>query len=1058
MKRHSAKGLYKAKFWDLGGSLNELGASSEIPPQDVSISNNWKVHRDGRTRIKRPGYEALDDQIPCENPIRGLDKYVDDNGFERIVVLSDKSVLHRIENVAYEEKYLGEQTYISPFAKVTHYKGDMVTWEEIDNTKGRVLKSSDGETWSELYQVTGLTGSNFHGYGIEEYMGDLFVTHYNSPNSMVSKWNGSTVTKYDIDPNYDGAFDMEKWDGKLWVITFVTGMGNDKWRVSYFNGVNWNDVTNYDGAQNIPSNTGNLQPELVHRCGRLFVKDNQLYLIVTYWDTGTSDWYFQVWRFKASTYDQFNKVYDSKDDSEPYGLSAIFEFQDGVYLVGSKLTSGGDADGNQQRVYFSTDMENWTTKVSSATLGFPFGEIAFPPKGGRFYVSCNFHPGGETKIWYLDNTSGEFKLEATLSSYSQTGDHRGGGFCIFKGDLFTGKARQILKRIIVSYSWEEIQSSTEPLEEPIGKAVWGRRFLTHNYQGNLAMEGENSLTLGIIKPLSTCSVAEGAAGDITGTYKYVITYYRSGNYPCESNPSAESAEITVSSKKINLSNIPISPDPKVNARRIYRTFNNGEIFYWLADINDNTTTTYEDNYTDADIALSDEVSYDRYPPPLGKYYEVWDNKLWIAGVQDWMDVENTENLIFYTNTGTSEEMGLYNFIPFRKRESEKIMQIRVFGDYLYVFKRKSMARIAKVGDNAYELIELPQNIGTDASWSVAVCDKLMMWKSEYGIEVFNGQTCFRPVVSELIRRTMATINENWLNKILGGHNQKEGEYWLSVPTGTSDESDKTIVFDYINKRFHGVYSFADKITAMAPIDYKEQLICLLGTPDGHIFIADKGYTDNGSLINANFATGWLNVTGEREIWNILRRLFIKYILSEVLSVSGEKIGTGDGSQKTFNHTALRLPVKPSTVVVKYTISSTDYEATDDGQGAISGTECSGTINYTTGAVSLTFTTAPDDTTDITIDYDCTLSITMKFYKNWRKDAIGSISLYGKDPSSGGLDEDLRREVLGIFRGAIRAYYIMIEFINNQEVGGECRIIGWNWYFKRRIWKRPLKGD
>ncbi len=86
------------------------------------------------------------------------------------------------------------------------------------------------------------------------------------------------------------------------------------------------------------------------------------------------------------------------------------------------------------------------------------------------------------------------------------------------------------------------------------------------------------------------------------------------------------------------------------------------------------------------------------------------------------------------------------------------------------------------------------------------------------------------------------------------------------------------------------------------------------------------------------------------------------------SVSGESIGTGDGSTTSFSHTCSKHPVKASSVTVHYTIGTTDYTATDDGDGSISGTSCSGTIDYETGAVSLTFSTAPDDGSAITIDY------------------------------------------------------------------------------------------
>ena len=86
------------------------------------------------------------------------------------------------------------------------------------------------------------------------------------------------------------------------------------------------------------------------------------------------------------------------------------------------------------------------------------------------------------------------------------------------------------------------------------------------------------------------------------------------------------------------------------------------------------------------------------------------------------------------------------------------------------------------------------------------------------------------------------------------------------------------------------------------------------------------------------------------------------------AITGEVIGAGDGTTTAFSGTVVHPPVKASSVTIHYTISSTAYTATDDGLGNITGTDVSGTINYSTGAWSLTFTTAPDSTTNITADY------------------------------------------------------------------------------------------
>ncbi len=82
----------------------------------------------------------------------------------------------------------------------------------------------------------------------------------------------------------------------------------------------------------------------------------------------------------------------------------------------------------------------------------------------------------------------------------------------------------------------------------------------------------------------------------------------------------------------------------------------------------------------------------------------------------------------------------------------------------------------------------------------------------------------------------------------------------------------------------------------------------------------------------------------------------------------ETIATGNGSTTSFNATLSELPVTPNSVTVSYTVGGTQYQATDDGEGNINGTHLIGTINYTTGEISLTFTTAPDNGTPIDVTY------------------------------------------------------------------------------------------
>jgi hypothetical protein len=78
-----------------------------------------------------------------------------------------------------------------------------------------------------------------------------------------------------------------------------------------------------------------------------------------------------------------------------------------------------------------------------------------------------------------------------------------------------------------------------------------------------------------------------------------------------------------------------------------------------------------------------------------------------------------------------------------------------------------------------------------------------------------------------------------------------------------------------------------------------------------------------------------------------------------------RIGTGNGSTKTFSATLTYKPIRPGTVIVQAgSVTGRDYNY----DGNILGVGVSGTINYSTGAISVTFGTAPAEGEAINVTY------------------------------------------------------------------------------------------
>lgn len=85
-------------------------------------------------------------------------------------------------------------------------------------------------------------------------------------------------------------------------------------------------------------------------------------------------------------------------------------------------------------------------------------------------------------------------------------------------------------------------------------------------------------------------------------------------------------------------------------------------------------------------------------------------------------------------------------------------------------------------------------------------------------------------------------------------------------------------------------------------------------------------------------------------------------------ITGEIIGTGDGAVVAFSGTVSYFPLRKREVEVHFVVGAVAGKLIDDGLGNLIGVGGSGTIDYESGAVVANFLVAPDNATDVTINY------------------------------------------------------------------------------------------
>jgi len=77
----------------LGGSLNEVDPPGEAPLGDIIKGKNWRVDKDGKSKIKRLGctkYETTDEF--AGEAVRGIFDFRDENNVQYIIVVTEKKI------------------------------------------------------------------------------------------------------------------------------------------------------------------------------------------------------------------------------------------------------------------------------------------------------------------------------------------------------------------------------------------------------------------------------------------------------------------------------------------------------------------------------------------------------------------------------------------------------------------------------------------------------------------------------------------------------------------------------------------------------------------------------------------------------------------------------------------------------------------------------------------------------------------------------------------------------------------------------------------------------
>jgi hypothetical protein len=191
--------------------------------------------------------------------------------------------------------------------------------------------------------------------------------------------------------------------------------------------------------------------------------------------------------------------------------------------------------------------------------------------------------------------------------------------------------------------------------------------------------------------------------------------------------------------EIVLTNIPVSTDPQVTQRNIYRIGGSQSQFQLIDTITDDTTTTYTDTTADNAITGQTLVPH-RDPPALFQDIVTYQDRVW--GLGNYTTTNYTLSDVWYSLY--EQPWGFDNtnqVIPVGENTGEdNIVGGAALSSMLVVLKRKTAWGI--VGSSQSDYVPIPLfNIGAAGKQSIKVGYGLLFWLSPEGIVwTFDGSS------------------------------------------------------------------------------------------------------------------------------------------------------------------------------------------------------------------------------------------------------------------------------------------------------------------------------
>lgn len=368
--------------------------------------------------------------------------------------------------------------------------------------------------------------------------------------------------------------------------------------------------------------------------------------------------------------------------------------------------------------------------------------------------------------------------------------------------------------------------------------------------------------LSIPAPVTVVTVGAGAAGVLTGPYKYWTSFCErdAGVLISESPLSSVSATFTLTAQRAALSDLPVSTTTGVNDLRIYRSTSGGSVPFPLGYRGDNATLTYSDNTPDASLG-STSVDTDLGNPAgttasdyLTQITE-WKQRLWA--------VSNTfPDTVIYSGVGKWYAWPALNSLDVNPKGqgTSGLVAFLVRRDELGLAKRRSISKIVGTSSANYQIINVSPTIGVFAPESVVTIGDVVYFLSDDGVYAWDSSGVNR-IDTERVAAWFTTdtyFNRARFVNAFAVWNKRENTYELHLAAAGSSFEDRWVSFDLARRVWLGPHK-TDAFTpscAAALEDADARGVLMVGGLDANLYRAnDPVQSDGSTAIDFDVTTG-----------------------------------------------------------------------------------------------------------------------------------------------------------------------------------------------------------